>query len=78
MRRSLRPAIVICLAMVLIVGLVSGMTALVCALVVPTWIFAALVVAAHSSRVPDVARPIGAAPVRSSAGFRGPPHVVAS
>jgi hypothetical protein len=64
--------------MVLVVGLVSGMTALVCALVVPAWIFAALVVAARSSRVPDVARPICTAPTRSNTGFRGPPRFVAS
>ena len=72
MPRAARSAVVICLAMVLVVALVSGMTALVCALVVPTWLFAALVVVTPE-RVPDPAAPLLSAPVRFSAGLRAPP-----
>jgi hypothetical protein len=72
MPRAARPTVVICLAMVLVVALISGMTALVCALVVPTWLVAALVVVSPE-RVSDSAAPLLSAPVRFSAGLRAPP-----
>ena len=78
MRAPVRPAIVICLAMVLVVGLVSGLTAIVCALVVPTWHFAVLVVTTLSARVADVVEPLRSSPVRTTAGLRGPPVLACS
>jgi hypothetical protein len=58
--------------MVLVVALVSGMTALVCALVVPTWVFAALVVA-RSEPARDADAPLLPAPFLFSTGLRAPP-----
>ena len=65
----------ICLAMVLVVALVAGMTALVCALVVPTWMFMALV-AVTSERAPEIDAPLAPAPFVSSTGLRAPPAVL--
>ena len=78
MRAPVRPAIVICLAMVLVVGLVSGLTAIVCALVVPTWHFAAVVVTTVSARAADAVEPLRSSPVRSTAGLRAPPALARS
>jgi hypothetical protein len=71
-RRTVRPAVVICLAMVLVVGLVAGLTALVSALVVPTWTFAALV-AVRAARRPEPVFALVAGPILSSTGLRAPP-----
>jgi hypothetical protein len=64
--------------MILVVGLVSGMTALVCALLVPAWALSILLVASRSTRIPDAAQPLCTAPMRSTAGLRGPPHLLTS
>lgn len=75
MRPRLRPALVICLAMVLVVGLIGGLSALAAALVTPTWVLAVVFSVTQGpppfrSRVPQ---PIGA---RSSVGLRAPPPSV--
>jgi hypothetical protein len=58
--------------MVLAVALVSGMTALVAALVVPTWIVAALVVVGLV-RLPDAPARLDDAPFVAATALRGPP-----
>jgi hypothetical protein len=60
--------------MVLLVGLVAGLTALVSALVVPTWVFAALVLVA-AARIPVAELPAVADPALAPAGLRAPPRV---
>ncbi len=57
--------------MVLAVALVSGMTALVAALVVPTWLVAALVVGIVP--LPEAPARLVDAPFVAAASLRGPP-----
>lgn len=78
MRAPVRPAIVICLAMVLVVGLLSGLTAIVCVLIAPTWRFAELVVTTVSARVADAVEALRSSPVRSTAALRAPPVLARS
>jgi hypothetical protein len=73
--RHRHPALVICLAMVLAVALVSGMTDLACALVVPAWTFAALLVV-ESDTAPEPATTLPTPPIASVTGPRAPPALL--
>jgi hypothetical protein len=75
--RRAHPAVVICLAMVLAVALVSGMTALVAALVVPTWLVAALVVVGIVP-LPGAPAHLLDGPFVAAASLRGPPPALLS
>jgi hypothetical protein len=70
--RPARPLAVICLAMILAVALISGLSAIICALVVPVWLFAALIASPPAPRRDDPFR-LPAAPVLTAANPRGPP-----